>query len=338
MTKGIRFAGCSFTLERRHGAVVLAKTAVGTTKTEGGITYRLNQNHRWEKVEGAAAPGQLGLFDLPVVQNEPAPTPHQDWDNDPLSGVTPQAVLRLDSDDAKRFEKFLVDSTDPTMLLEMIVPANWSTSNLQQQQKEAKEAIALFVELGISEADAIYDLSDQLGDVFRGKLPPPQDQFFRPAYDAIAGVAAGFEELQSSFDTDPKLLAWEFATEYDGKRGLMEQRRDLEADLAAETDPIGRRESELHIALVDRVLEDFPTINKALKTLNSLEDKLPEAFWEFGDVDTAIAQSKLCEAALHPTARQIGKLFEDAESEEAENAIDYYWAKVEAAQAEEGNP
>lgn len=42
--------------------LTLRKAAVGATKTEHGKTYRLNQNHRWEKV-GRDSPGQLNLLD-----------------------------------------------------------------------------------------------------------------------------------------------------------------------------------------------------------------------------------------------------------------------------------
>lgn len=43
------------------GGLTLRKAAIGTTKTERGVTYRLNKNHRWEKV-GHESPGQLSLL------------------------------------------------------------------------------------------------------------------------------------------------------------------------------------------------------------------------------------------------------------------------------------
>lgn len=42
--------------------LILCKAAIGTTKTERGVTYRLNRNHRWERV-GHESPGQLSLLD-----------------------------------------------------------------------------------------------------------------------------------------------------------------------------------------------------------------------------------------------------------------------------------
>jgi hypothetical protein len=323
--------------EYRGGALVLCKAAVGSTKTEGGVTYRLNQNHRWERVGDAAAPGQMGLFDMPVVQDEPTPTPHEAWNDDPLAGVTPAGVLRLDSEDAKRFEKFLLASPDPEMLLEMIIPSNWSTRNIKERLKDAKQAISTFVELGVSESSDVYDLSDQLADVFRGKLPPPKDRFLKPVFDLISGVSAGFEELEQLGDS-PKELAWELATEYESKRGLKEFRRDLESDMADTSDPKERRGYELHLALLDRVVENLQPINKAIRKLDTLEDKLPEAFWDLEDVDTAIAFSKMYEAALHPTARAIGKLFEDNESEEADTAWEHYEAKATSKLEKAGKP
>jgi hypothetical protein len=51
------------------GALMLCKAAVGSTKTQGGITYRLNQNHRWERIK--EAPGQMRLFDTPDQPTQP---------------------------------------------------------------------------------------------------------------------------------------------------------------------------------------------------------------------------------------------------------------------------
>lgn len=45
--------------------------AVGDTKVKNNITYRLNRNHRWEKVGRATSPGQTSLFDLPIIPDPP---------------------------------------------------------------------------------------------------------------------------------------------------------------------------------------------------------------------------------------------------------------------------
>jgi hypothetical protein len=45
--------------------------AVGDTKVKNNITYRLNKNHRWEKVGRATSPGQTSLFDLPIIPDTP---------------------------------------------------------------------------------------------------------------------------------------------------------------------------------------------------------------------------------------------------------------------------
>lgn len=45
--------------------------AVGDTKVKNNITYRLNKNHRWQKVGRATSPGQTSLFDLPIIPDTP---------------------------------------------------------------------------------------------------------------------------------------------------------------------------------------------------------------------------------------------------------------------------
>jgi hypothetical protein len=58
-----------------HGLVLRKAGAqgprVGDTKIENNVTYRFNQHSRWERVENAAAPGQMSLFGgLPTVQDQ----------------------------------------------------------------------------------------------------------------------------------------------------------------------------------------------------------------------------------------------------------------------------
>jgi hypothetical protein len=308
----------------------------GETRTNAAGHQEVLQGGRWHLKDGQQAP----LAALPVVAaapspapaSEPSPVPHdkESWD-EPLTGVTPAAVLRTDSDDAKRFEKFLKESSDPEILLELIMPANWSTANLKTELATAKKAIATFMELGISESDAVYDLTGRLGDAFEGKSPPPEDQFMKPVYDLISSMAEGFNE--ADFSVNPRQLAWEYAREYDGRSGLRSFRAELESDMADAQDPADRREYELSIALVDRVSENLPAINKAIQKLIRAEDVIAEKLGDFETVDDALERKQLFEAALHPTARAIGKTLE-ADTEAADNAFEHYSA-IAAEQSKE---
>ena len=65
-----------------HGLVLRKSGAqgprVGDTRVQGGMNQRFNENHRWENVENAAAPGQMSLFGgLPTVQDQPQVQPQQ---------------------------------------------------------------------------------------------------------------------------------------------------------------------------------------------------------------------------------------------------------------------
>lgn len=48
----------------------LIKANIGDTKTEGGIVYRLNENHRWVRDKDGAVEGQSSLFDLPTIADD----------------------------------------------------------------------------------------------------------------------------------------------------------------------------------------------------------------------------------------------------------------------------
>ena len=47
----------------------LTKASVGDTKTEGGVTYRLNENHRWEAVRQSSSEGIGGMA---IIQDDSA--------------------------------------------------------------------------------------------------------------------------------------------------------------------------------------------------------------------------------------------------------------------------
>lgn len=70
---------------------------VGDTKVENGVTYRLNQHSRWERVENAAAPGQMSLFGgLPTIQDEPSRNQQQNQIDSQIQPFPP--VLDEDGD------------------------------------------------------------------------------------------------------------------------------------------------------------------------------------------------------------------------------------------------
>lgn len=62
MTTLLRFQDVLYQVVN-HGSRgwTLQKVAVGSTKTRNGVTYRLNDNHRWQRLNDA--PGQLNLLD-----------------------------------------------------------------------------------------------------------------------------------------------------------------------------------------------------------------------------------------------------------------------------------
>lgn len=70
---------------------------VGDTKVENGVTYRLNQHSRWERVKNAAAPGQMSLFGgLPTIQDEPSRNQQQNQIDSQIQPFPP--VLDEDGD------------------------------------------------------------------------------------------------------------------------------------------------------------------------------------------------------------------------------------------------
>lgn len=80
---------------------VLQKAQVGQTKQKDGVTYRLNNQHRWERAK--ESPGQMSLF------GGPSPTPQQA----PLKNRRGQTVEQIDDLHWKVGGQTYVDTTHP---------------------------------------------------------------------------------------------------------------------------------------------------------------------------------------------------------------------------------
>jgi hypothetical protein len=253
--------------------------------------------------------------------------------NDPLTAIASEALLNTSSPESAQFVQFLKQLDNPETFLELINSGETSDKQLRLKEAKAQKIVSLFDQFGVNESSEVWDLIDKVPGMLEANVPPEQPHF-KPIFDLISQAAAGLEELQN-YDLNPKSLALEYAQEY-SKSELKSFRREMEQDMASETDPKERREYELNIKLADNVLENYPAIDKELRKIRDIGDRMPDEFFDHDTADGAKRNLAMIQTAMTPSARNIGKILlswadddVDAEkAEAAEKAYDHYWQQA----------
>jgi hypothetical protein len=327
----------------------------GETRTNQAGHQEVLQGGRWHLADKPgpaqqqpAQPQQQQQAQQPAQPQQSAPTTeslhtlHQQVaqthgiapsQNDPLAAISSESLINTASPESAQFVQFLKQLDNPETFLELINSGETSDKQLRLKEAKAQKIVSLFDQFGVNESSEVWDLIDKVPGMLEANVPPEQPHF-KPIFDLISQAAAGLEELQN-YDLNPKSLALEYAQEY-SKSELKSFRREMEQDMASETDPKERREYELSIKLADNVLENYPAIDKELRKIRDIGDRMPDEFFDHDTADGAKRNLAMIQTAMTPSARNIGKILlswaddnVDAEkAEAAEKAYDYYWQQA----------